>query len=103
MQAHRRTADRLRAARTHVGELIRQHDLRIADPEFGMTDPAAGMRITSVASNRLLVERDRAGRVVHDQIRGHAMIALGDRPHAAGHDFLSRFGRALRIDAGAKK
>src|SRR5262249_42739754 len=39
--AHRRAAQRLRAAVAHLGELVGQHDRRVADPDLGVPHLAA--------------------------------------------------------------
>ncbi len=56
--------------------------MRVADPDFGVTDLLAvlardGQAEQFLGIERLLVELERLGGIVDDQLRGHAVVTSG--------------------------
>ena len=87
--AHRRAAQGHGAAGAALGEFVGEHDARIADLQFGVTDTAVGMRDAHqfLGAKGVFVEFDGAGRVGNDQVRRNAVVSLRDR--SGSHRFLS--------------
>src|SRR5581483_4641547 len=87
-------AERFGAAVAHLRELVGEHEWRVADFHFGVHDLAAGTAHAEQLGSpeRLLVELNRVGCSVDDQIRGDCVIALGYRPGWAGHGSSSKTG-----------
>src|SRR5215211_3192435 len=70
---------------------IRQHQLRIADLQLGVPDPAVGPGHAQhlLGAERLLVEVDRARGVVDGEIRREAVVALRNRIDGHGSSLRS--------------
>src|SRR5690606_16969433 len=74
-----RAADRPRRARAHLGELIGEHEARVADLELGVTDLSLERKTEELLrAEGLLVEIDRRLRTGDDEVRGQRVITLGD-------------------------
>ena len=85
-QADGGAAARLGPEMPHVGEFVGEHDEAVADLDLGMADLVAHRQPELLLrAERLLVEFDRRGRVVDDQIGRDAVIPFGNwlRPFSA--------------------
>src|SRR5216684_476271 len=75
--ANRGTAARLRSQVSHVGELVGQHNRRISNLDFGVPDPAIGLRHAHKlgGSEGLFVKLDSISRTLYDQVGCRSMVA----------------------------
>ncbi len=73
-------AQGLRAARAHLGELVGQHDRRVADLDLSVADAAVrrGHAHQLGRAKRLLVEIEGLRGALDDQVRRQGVIAVGD-------------------------
>src|SRR5438874_5635448 len=76
-----RTAVGFRTARLHLGEFVGQHDRRIANFDFRMADriPRPFHAKQFRRSESLFVKLDCLRRTFADQVRGYAVISIGNR------------------------
>src|SRR5262249_39635768 len=92
--ADRRAADRKRTLRAHLWMFVGEHDDRIADADFSVTDLAVGPGEPQGFGRAecFLVEVDRFRRATADDVRRRRMIAVGNRFHWGGHERSPLFG-----------
>jgi len=81
VQGDRRPAEGLRPPDSHVGELVGQHDHRVADGQLGMAHPSTGYRHhhAHLGIQHGLVELDGILCSGHVEVRGDAGVVVGDR------------------------
>ena len=84
---HGGAADRLRPQVAHVGVLVREHDHRISDLQFGVADLAVGPvhAHALLGSEHLCIEIDGPGGAVDDEVRADLRVAVGDGLHGRAH------------------
>jgi hypothetical protein len=65
---------------THVGKLVGEHDMAVADLHLGMSELVLAHRHPQHLdrAERLAVEPNRLGRAIDDQIGRNAVIAFGN-------------------------
>ena len=90
MNRHRRALERLGRMRAHVRELVVQIEARIAELHLGMQELAVrhGTAANFLGAKGLLVKLQRLRPAAHDQVRRHAVAALGDASCRSGHGAL---------------
>ena len=81
--AHRGATEGPRSARTHLGVFVGQHDHRVADDDLGVTYLTSRARHPHLLGGAKdpLVEVQRLGRSVNDQIRSRTVITIWNRLH----------------------
>ena len=81
-----RAAELLRGSRRALRKLVGEHHERVSDLELGVADLAVRCvhAHALLRAERLLVVRDRGGRIVEGQIRGSGVIPVGNRLHCHG-------------------
>src|SRR5260370_19630567 len=77
---HRGSPERLGAAIPHIRELIRKHDRRVVDAQFGVHHFSSTVCETHQfrGSKGSLVKRDSHCRVIYDDVRRRSTILVGD-------------------------
>jgi hypothetical protein len=80
MKGYGSAAHALRAAGVHLRVLVGEHDHRVADLELGVTDLAVGPSHSHSLGRpeHGLVEVNRCGAAVDDQVGSNARVAIRD-------------------------
>jgi hypothetical protein len=80
-------ADRRRPLRAHLGELVVEHEHRVADAHERVHDRAVRHRVAAelLGAEGLLVEVHRLGAALDDEVRGQRVESVGDR-FDSGHE-----------------
>src|SRR5712671_3966811 len=85
-----RSSEGLRAPEAALRRLLAQHDARVADLDLGVGDRPVGHRIAGqlLGAKGFLVELERGGGALDDEVGGHGVVSIRDRLHGHGRTSL---------------